>query len=205
MTIKKMLMFASAIAALVAFAVPAVASAAEWYVDPGGNVANKTTLNADTNVTGTGRLSFTAGGLESGPCNVDFAATITNMGGNAKAVINSFTITTPCPTNLSFLGCEVESASNNTEEGAEWGVSTEGDTATIEGVSFTNHYNSACQGLGVPAEATAEGNAVGEIETGTGCIKFENAGELESAVIGPGELNGQVCIGNMGTDVITLD
>ncbi|HSK38779.1 MAG TPA: hypothetical protein VK943_03340 [Arenibaculum sp.] len=199
MTIKKMLLLLSAVAAFTAFAAPAAKAESWWTTDPGGGVlpgpGNPTTF------TGTGDLSTTRG-FTTGPAEVHVHGFLWNGPEHGEGVIVGLDITGPVPTTLP--GCTAE-ATNNTEIGAEWSLTleTEAESAIeIEDATFTNHYSQFCQETyKLPATVPATGDVTGTYNNETRCIEFVNDEGL--AVEGTGgtakiALNGEVCLHEEG-------
>jgi hypothetical protein len=200
MTIKKMLLLVSAVAALVAFAAPAAAQAADWHTDPGGkklgSEEEKQTFD------GTGELSSTVTGVVTGPAVVHVHGNLWN-GAHGEGEVTEFKITVPeggIPTNLP--GCSATAATNSTEGegGAIWPITmTKKEAIHIEEVTFTNHYNHQCQTFGLPATAPAHGTATGSYTNATGCMDFVNAGSLTTEDgLDDVALNGEVCLTDPG-------
>lgn len=204
MTIKRMLLLLSALAAFVAFAAPAAQAAPKWYTTTGPSISEDHLIGGEEEaetVDGTGSLSFTVPltGLVSGPCVVHVdEGFVWNTATDGEGIITSFSITTPCKTNVE--GCEITAATNNTETGSEWPVTTTGtDGVTISNVTFTNHYGAGC-----PVEkATALGSATGTANA-KGCVEFTNAGDLKVSGVVPGNLNGELCLTGTSGRSVTL-
>lgn len=167
---------ATAIGALVAFAIPAVASADAWTLN--GEPVGTSTAKGVT-VDGTGSLSATMtipGGikLELGSCEVHYHGTVWNEVVEEELVghgeINDFEITTggtckvwvlngPNGTTGTLL-CNM-SASTNTE--SPWTIKTSGALVAVEGANFANFFNAGCAlGPGISASGTATGVFSGE-------------------------------------------
>lgn len=199
---KKLMLLAMAVGALVAFAVPAMASADKWVTDETGGGSIGTTTETADEVEFTGALSSTSGPVTSGPCEVHALVDVWNVNGtDATAEVTDFTITTRCPVTspLPIIppGCELAEASS---EGVPWHVDIDDETnVTITGANFTNVYDPLCTPP-LPETATAEGDATGEFVNRTtggtteGCIVFNNAGDLVTVPGGtPVTINGEVC------------
>jgi len=203
MTSKKMFLLASGLAALVAFAAPAAASAhLQWYTDPGdvlleGEEELHVVGNLSTSVPGTG--------LEIKSCPVTFRGTASNSGpgGAAHGVLTSGSFSGPCETNLSAFGCNAESVSFNFGANG-WTLTTETpDHVKIDNLTFTNHYTAPCQAFGIPPAVSTAGSVEGTLTeepnaNGEDCIFFEEAGGIAvETEEGPGPavtLDGEVCI-----------
>src|SRR4051812_4393942 len=117
MSIKKMMMLAMSLAALVAFAAPAAASAhLEWYESAS---PEDVTLegNAELHIVGELETSVPSTGLVNELCPVTFAGTASNTGsgGAAHGVISEGSVNggNGCATNLSFAGCNITSVGLN--------------------------------------------------------------------------------------------
>lgn len=203
MTIKKMMLLASALAALVAFAAPAAASAhLQWYTDPGDTLLSGT---ADLHIVGNLSTSVPETGLENKSCPVTFTGTASNSGpgGAAHGVIESGSVSGPCETNLSAFGCNVESVTLNFGANG-WTVTTETpDHVIIDNVTFTNHYSEACGAFEIPPAVPAAGSVEGTLTpepnaNNEDCVVFEEAGGMAVETLsGPGPavtLDGEVCI-----------
>jgi hypothetical protein len=220
MTIKKMLLLVSAMAAIAAFTAPAAAQAAYWYTDhlPSGPETLLGNEEEALTVDGTGELSSTVTGVITGPAVVHFHGDIwndftTQMG---EGAITDFVITAPVggiPTNLP--GCSATATNSTTDaEGnplEEWPITLStpvepGQPAgvAISNVTFTNHYNHQCQTFGLPATAPAAGTVTGSIASGSDCIRFVNAGDLETENgLDTVAINGEVCVTDPGGGKIT--
>jgi hypothetical protein len=200
MSFKKMMLLASALAALVAFAAPAAASAhLEWYVT---ETPEDVTLTGEQALHVEGELLTSVGapapfGVNQGPCQFTFTGTAFNGAEGAEAEIEtgSSTVspTNPCPSGFG-AACSIENVGFG---GFPWHVSTETpDTVIIEEAEYTNTYSPGCTAL--PHEVTASGSLEGELTTvrnanGEDCINFVNAGPLFASTT-PLYVNGEVCI-----------
>jgi hypothetical protein len=217
MNVKKMLLLVSAVVALVAFAAPAAAQAAYWYTDPGegllGTEEEKLTFD------GTGELSTTVTGVTIGPAVVHLHGDIwndftTEMG---EGAITDFVITAPAggiPTNLP--GCTATTATNNTTDAEgnpfeEWPITLstpveEGKPAgvAISNITYTDHFNHQCQTFGLPATLPVAGTLTGSISSGSDCILFVAAGDLQTEN-GSDDVatNGEVCLTDPGGGQLT--
>lgn len=198
--IKKMMLLAMAVGALVAFAAPSMASAEEW-------ATNGTPLGGTTN-TGdpihfTGTLSSTKGAAKIS-CNATANATLWNAGGKgtgeATLTLSEDPVGTGgCTVAVNFGGgyvditnCHVEPRAN----GVNWTVTTKGETEVdIDNVSFTNTFRgTGCINIGIPSgtEITDTGVAEGAFEIneeGEACLAFSNGGTFA----GGSKIDGSVC------------
>jgi hypothetical protein len=218
MTIKRMLLLLSAMAAFAAFAAPA-AQAEVWWTE-GGNTESGETLPGAANpteITGTGQITSTSSsGLVSGPCETHSAGTAWNGSTMGEGAITSFTITTPCATNIP--GCEVSTASTSATTVNPMGVTlTTTDTVDITNVTFTNHYQGASCGVaGVPTFVSATGTVTGTLENSetedgrmSVCVNLNNhTDDLTVENPGSGEhlpitvnLSGRLCIDRTDADI----
>jgi hypothetical protein len=190
---KKLILLASAVAALAAFVMPAAAQAEEQW-ETNGNV-----ITEPTTVEFTGPLT-SVGAITSGPCTVHIEATIDNSSGTGGGVINHVEITTPgegCPTTLTPVNnCRVEDATNTTTtEEAEWPIkATGGGAVDISTVSFTNHYSAPCGEFGIPATVTATGELETAYNNGSQCFELNESGPLATNPnVGGVTVNGEAC------------
>lgn len=212
--LKKLMLLAMAVGALVAFSASA-AQADEWYTHVEGQdvtvgLGPENAHEAEF----TGELSSTAlGGIvKSGDCEVHALVNVWNEESEDGSVtgtgeVTNFTITTnpPCPVTSSNPeivplpeGCVIEKA---TSEDFPWHVSVLPETGIAIGdenkpANFTNFYSGCTPPL--PPSATAEGVATGTAVNGEGevCIVFANAGDLSGA-LGPVTIDGEVCAPNL--------
>jgi hypothetical protein len=202
MTIKKMMLFASALAALVAFAAPAAASAhLQWYTDPGNVLLEG---EEELHVVGELSTSVPASGLVNELCPVTFTGTASNTGpeGAAHGVLNGGNVNEgeECATNVSFAGCNVEEATLNFGTSG-WTLTTSTpDHVTIDNATFTNFYTAGCAAFKIPHVVPASGSVEGTLTNNAGpngedCISFEESTGLAVEGGGPAvTLDGEVCI-----------
>ncbi len=167
MTIKRMLLLLSAMAAFAAFVAPAQANVF-WTSD--GNTEQGTTLPNEeepTVIQGRGPITSTSeSGLVSGACNTSGSGMVwngseTEMG---EGQVTDFNITTPCATNVP--SCTLVNATASAEPENAWPVTlTTTDTVDIYNVTFTNTYEGAgCALAGVPHQVSATGTVTGTLE-----------------------------------------
>jgi hypothetical protein len=185
MTLKKMLLLASAVMALVAFAAPAAASADQWHTDP-GNVLVGGAAEPD-HVTLTGNLKATQGGISLGSCATTLTAELWNESGVATGEAVSFTFATG-------PGCVVKAGETTicNIENIEAGVghiNTNGTAIDIENVFFLQHFSEGCA---IGEEGGAFGTLTGTWEVGGHCIVFSNSGDLQNER-GPVTMDGVLC------------
>ena len=200
MSIKKMVLLASALAALVAFAAPAAASAhLEWYVSAEPEDVTLTSP-AEAHFVGELQTSVPASGLVNEFCPVTFAGAASNNANGAHAFITEGSVETPCPTNLSAFGCEVEEVTFNFGENGWTLTTTTPDIVEIHEVTFTNVYTPPCANFGVPHEVSAKGTVTGTLTNEVGpkgedCVDFNEEGGLKLEANGANvRLEGQVCL-----------
>jgi len=188
--IKKITLLAMAIAALVAFAAPSMASAAEWKTSetPVGGLEEADAVHL------TGTLTSTKGPLKIS-CNATSNVSVWNEGAGVGSV-ESLTLTADpvgtagCTvgvlvapnTYVDVTGCHVTPST----EAFPWAVTTAGANVTIHGANFTNEFNGCAGSLGIPngTSIKAEGNVVGVAEGN--CINFNQAGEIAEVKIDGG-------------------
>ena len=192
--LKKLTLLAMAVGALIAFAAPSMASAAEWKTN--GVAVGGTTATGDA-VHFTGTLSSTKGPVKIS-CNATANTILWNEGGNgvgeATLTLSADPVETGFCTVAVFNGtvyqpipCHV----NPSATGANWPISTEGTEVFIEEANFTNEFvGEPCLTiLGIPSgtkisdKGTAEGVVEGE------CIVFNNTGGFE----GGSKIDGSLC------------
>lgn len=205
--LKRMILLASALAALVAFVAPAAASAAapEWYTDPGDVTLAEGEEEAIHIV---GELTSTAG-FESGPCAVTFTGVAENENGMAGGAITAGNIKNTESCNTSLPGCTFigHVNLNGTNSWPITGVEITGEPGIeIREATFTNTYSEFCQTTyGVPAEVSATGTATGIVTTelnqnGESCVTFDN--HPDDMVVEVGgvhtttavDIDGEVCV-----------
>lgn len=204
MSIKKMMLLASALAALVAFAAPAAASAhLEWYESGTPDVTLEGTATAHF----VGNLQTSVpSGLVNESCPVTFVGKASNNANGAHAFIEEGNVSTPCPTNLSAFGCEVAQVKFPALEeeggGGSWTLTTTTpDIVQIHEVTFTNVYTEACAAFGIEHEVSAEGTVTGTLTNEAGpnkedCVDFNETGGLKTETVPPEEvtIEGRVCL-----------
>lgn len=199
--LKRMILLASALAALVAFVAPAAASAAapEWYTDPGD-----VTLAGQEEIHIVGNLTSTAG-FGSGPCAVTFTGVAENENGMAGGAVTAGNINNTESCNTSLPGCTFigHVNLNGTNSWPITGVEITGEPGIeIREATFTNTYSSFCQSTyGVPAEVSATGTATGIVTTepnqnGESCVTFDNHPDdmvVENTTTAV-DIDGEVCV-----------
>ena len=191
--LKKMMLLAMALGALVAFAVPAAASASTWdtFEEP---VGESTAEGDEVHFSGT--LSSTKSGLKIS-CDATANTVLWNdpeqgaVGEATLSLLNHHEETVGCTvavnvgggTYADINGCHVTPSSS----GENWTITTSGDTVAIEGANFVNQF-SGCTSIGIPdgAKAEASGTATGTVTTKAGfegreCIVFNESGDMEDA------------------------
>jgi len=190
MTIKRMLLLLSAMAAFVAFAAPAAQANPEWY-NEGVTIAGSETVEASGPIT-----SEALGGAFKTPAEVDFHMFLSNPEGHAHGVIDEATITVAeggNPTNLP--GCSLVAGTTTASPENPWTVTTAttDPEVTIDNVTFQNHYSSGCAAFGVPSTTAAAGQVTGTVEGE--CIVLNKSGDLKNeANAQPVTLTGEVCL-----------
>jgi len=199
---KKMIL-TSALAALVAFAAPAAASAhLGWYESAS---PEDVTLegNAELHLVGELATSTPTGFVEE-LCPVTFSGVASNTGpeGAAHGVLTGGNINGGggCETNLSPFGCNVEEVSLNFGANG-WTLTTATpDHVTIDNITLTNHWSAACQAFGFPPTVSTTGSIEGTLTNNAGpngedCVSFEEAEGLAVEGGGPAvTVDGELCI-----------
>jgi hypothetical protein len=164
--LKKMMLLATAIAAIAAFVAPAAAQASlDW--DSTGTIE------------GSGKLgSLSTTGLESGPASVEFAGQVEE--GSSTGSITEFNINGPFSTNVT--SCTAEGTVN--EATLPWEVHLETtDTMTITNVTFINHYTGAgCAPAGVPSTVRVEGDVTLTL-TGSNSADVDSKSDFEDLCV----------------------
>ena len=198
--LKKMMLLAMAVGALVAFAAPA-AQADEWYT--GEETIGTTTQTGDA-VEFTGLLKFTLGNNTLGPCLVHAQTILWNDNGNATGEVVGFQITGPCDVQVhpnAVFPTAFCSATPTAQVSAEepWHVNIDGETGVqILGANFTNHFSAGCQSIGFPSTITATATEAGAtaqaVNRVTGeedelCLVFNESGHFNNGV----RIDGEVC------------
>jgi hypothetical protein len=196
--IKKIALLAMAVAALVAFAAPSMASAAQWKTSGVliGGVGAKDAVHL------TGTLSSTKGGLKIS-CTATANVNLWNAGGVGVGEVTSLTLTedpitvpptggctvakfTPPPVNayVDVENCHVQASST----GFNWSVTTAGTTVSILKANFTNEFKGCLAALGIPdgTKIKAEGTVTGV--GGGNCITFTEAGDIPET-----KIDGSLC------------
>jgi hypothetical protein len=194
--IKKMMLLAMAVGALLAFGAPATASAGTWDTNgiPLGNEASADSVHF------TGTLSSTKSGLKIS-CDATVIVDLWNTGGVGHGRVTSLALTSdPTPTSGCTVGVNVgggtyvdvtECHVNAAAKGLVWTFTTSGNHVTIDSANFTNKFSGAgCQQhLGIPnnTEVSDFGNATGVVESE--CIVFNNSGTF----VGGSTIDGLLC------------
>jgi hypothetical protein len=185
MTLKKMLLLASAVMALVAFAAPAAASADQWHTDP-GNVLIGGATEPD-HATLTGNLTFTQGPISFGACATTATADLWNEGGVATGETISVAIT-PGPGCVVKVGgttiCNIEEFTVGTGH-----INTSGTAIEIEKAFFIYELSGGCP---LAELAGASGTLTGTWEEGGHCLVFNNSGGLKNPN-GEFKVDGTLC------------
>jgi hypothetical protein len=154
----------------------------------------------------TGNLTNKGGPLTTGPCLVHTELTVYNVGGVAHGDVNSLTITTGggCVGKILGTECPITAATSSFEEGP-WTVTatTAEENVTIHGANFTNTYGAGCSPF-IPngGQAGASGEATGTFNNETGCVDFNESGDLENPGGTPIKFTGSLC-GAAGTIHLT--
>lgn len=184
--------------------------AGPWWVSE-GNTEEGTTLPSEEEavaIEGEGAINNTsATGLVTGPCETAGSGSVWNDETMGEGQFTSFTIVTPCETNIP--GCSVITATANASNETPWPITlTTTDTIDIYNVTLTNHYAGAgCEAAGVPTFASMTGTLTGTLENDEGpsgqmivCINLNNhLDDLKVEVSGshvpvPVNLTGSFCI-----------
>lgn len=174
---KKMMLFAMAAGALVAFAAPSMASGAEWYTS---GTKLGTSQGAGDTVHLTGTMTTTKSGLKT-TCEATSISVLWNEGGigvGEKTLSRSgpCTVAVLISTNwVHVAGCSATPSS----EGENWPISTSGSAVSIEEANFTNEFQ-GCAAIGIP-----NGTKIGDSGTLTGAVAGEGVVFSES-----GDLSG---------------
>src|SRR4051812_10263272 len=152
--LKKMMMI-SALAALVAFAAPAAASAhLQWYESGSPDVLLEG--EAELHLVGELSTSIPSTGFVEELCPVTFSAVGSNTGaeGAAHGALTGGSINGggECETNLSGFGCNITEVSLNFGANGWTLTSATPDQVTIDNLTFVTHNNSVCQStFGIPS------------------------------------------------------
>jgi hypothetical protein len=203
--LKKMMLLAMAVGALIALAGPATASASpelEW--ETGETTIGSTTASGDE-VHFTGTLTSTKGALKIS-CEATANVRLWNdptLGAHGE--VNSLTLTSdPVGTAgctvavntgsgyVDVANCHVDAST----KGYPWTVTTSVSGAnhhvTIDNAQFTNKFTGAgCATIGIPnnTEVSDSGNATGVATSNGDCINFSNAGTF----VGGSTIDGELC------------
>jgi len=129
--LKKMMLLASAVAALAAFAIPATASADTW-ADNGVAIM----AGADITQSYEGFLQFNTGPL--GVYGCEFTATVTTNGPHAATITKFAPTTEPCVGTIAFEGCTLIGHTSNTPW--DLGNATTPLAASKAGGNITMHF-----------------------------------------------------------------
>ena len=182
---KKLTLLALAVGALVAFAVPAVASADTWTIN--GQSLTTTPVAFD----GTGEMSATTatplGTVRLGPCHVEVEGNIWNQP-TGHGEVEDFRINAPCPVSVGGKQiCTIEEAGSG---GFPWTIQVQAGTRIdISGANFTDVFNANCP-LGPGAGAS--GTATGTYSNATSGIVFNEDGDMKTPTGGNVFLDGGV-------------
>jgi len=183
--LKKITLLAMAIAALVAFAAPSMASADFWYTDDvqlGG-------FEERDNVHFTGTLTSTKGPLKIS-CNATSNVTLWNTDETGTGEVDSLDLTEDpigtggCTvgvligpgTYADVTGCHVTA----TTKEFPWHITVLANTVIdIEEANFTNEFNGCGPALKIPngTKIEARGTVTGQSDGGN-CITFNNSGDI---------------------------
>lgn len=207
MSIKKLVLLASALAAMVAFAVPAVSSATvpQWYDHNTGSEPLEEGEERPLHIEGS-LSSKTIAGPTSGPCNVTFTGVAENVAGMAAGRVTNGNIngTAACAV-PAIPGCTFEGHVNFAKPWPITGVSVTNQTGIeIKEATFTNTYNAVCQAAGLPATVNASGTATGILTAnsvnGESCATFNGHKDDMFVEVGGNptatevDIGGNVCV-----------
>jgi hypothetical protein len=191
--IKKMMLLAVSVGALVAFAVPATASAnLQWHTSNGGVTTPVGDSTAKDRVHFEGVLTATPGGA-AGPvettCGVTAVVDVWNANGVPTGSVISVTLLAPA------AGCHLVVKANgftcSITSGTAFGGAVSADTEgniSIAGAGFTNKL----EGCPVTKETGAAGTLTGVYNNETSCIDFEESGDLFAGAT-PVLIDGSLC------------
>jgi hypothetical protein len=185
--LKKMMLLAAAAMALAAFAVPAAASADQWYTD---TLGGEETVTEDE-VHLQGNLTMTAPGTAL-TCGVTAVVDVSNPGGVAAGETTSANFLAPA------AGCQAVFAgglvtcpiTNAILSAGHINVATGATGVEIEEASFIDFFPSTCPAGTVIA---AEGPLTGTWSNTGSCIEFSNDGDLETPTGTAITLDGKLC------------
>ena len=183
---KKLTLLALALGALVAFAVPAVASADTWTA---GGESVGSTIATGTAFDGTGEFGFTTasplGTVKFGPCHAEVEGNIWNQP-TGHGGVEEFRINAPCPITIGGKQiCSIEEAGS---VGFPWTIQVQAGTRIdISGANVTQVFNANCP-LG-PGFGFA-GTATGTYSNATSGIVFNEDGHMKTPTGGNVFLDG---------------
>lgn len=196
---KKALLGLISVLALAAFAMPAMASAAQWTVN-GSPIAGDVAVNSGGTI-----ATYLPGTGTTISCDVSDAGVLSTGGGGS---ITSFSIDTPsCVVTNPPSGCTLSATSADTS--TPWGLSLTSLTGvSISGISFSNTFvGASCALNGVPVTAT--GSVSGTFNGADQEVDLSGAGPLTTNPnVGPAYLSGfdAMCVddgsGGCTSDVI---
>ena len=184
MTIKKMLLLAASAMALVAFAAPAVASADQWYTDPG----NVTVTEDHFWLHGHLNATVPALGAEL-TCDITAHITINNGGGHANVEIDEVVLDAPAAGCHGVFGgvltCEITAGVAGAGE-----VHVNGTSLEVTNAFFLNEL----EGCAATEEAGASGTLTGTFNNATSCVDFANSGDMTVPGLGAAVfVDGSLC------------
>lgn len=191
MTLKKIALLAVSAMALLAFAIPAVASADQWYTGAETITEDHFTLDGELLAS----APEVAGGTTLGFCPVEADVTFTNPGGSATAEVSELRIdSTPeeCIAEAAggLIKCDITAAGGLGPYPWHVDVATGEDGIEITGAGFFNIFPAGCPlGEGV----TASGTATGTWSNESHCIEFNEDGDLEAPSGAKVFVTGAVC------------
>jgi hypothetical protein len=192
--LKKMMLLAMAVGALVAFAAPAQAD--DWYLDEvkiGEGEESKETVSF------TGTMTTIKGPVRT-VCAVHTDTTIWNIFIGAFSWIDEDEKTAPCTVAVNVGGgtyvdvCEVDEVIT---EGFPWNVNIATGTngIDIEGYNFSHKFKGCLSTLGIPdgTKLGAAGTLTGTWNNTGGCMEFNNSGDLKDPGGNPVTVSGSIC------------
>jgi hypothetical protein len=193
--LKKMMLLAAAVTALVAFAAPAAASADQWYTDTLGG--EETVTEDEVHFQGT--LTATAPGTAL-TCGVTAVVDVSNPGGVATGETTSAAILAPATGCQGVFGGGLFSCpiTNGIASAGHINVATGATGVEIEEASFIDFFPSTCPAGTVIA---AEGPLTGTWNNTGSCIEFSNDGDLETPTGTAVTVDGRLC---ETTETLTL-
>lgn len=187
--LKKMMLLATAVAAVLAFAIPASASAAEW-------THNEEPLTENANVEFNGSASFLNAEGTGIACSTAFAKVTLEPGD--MGTVTAFGAVAPtvnCPTTglLKTLGCQVKEG-GITPEGLPWTIDVNANDFTITGVKITTDLENCILG-----SVTIEGNVTATPDSTNPIHNVTLSGTLSSSLGGSVSVGGTLDASPSGT------